>query len=99
MFVGWGGNNGTTVTGGILANKHQVQWNTKRGVSTPNFYGSLTQSSVVKIGVTGRDEVFVPFKDILPMVNPCDIAISGWDINKTNMAQALRRAEVIDYDL
>jgi myo-inositol-1-phosphate synthase len=42
MFVGWGGNNGTTVTGGILANKHKITFNTKKGVEQSNFFGSLT---------------------------------------------------------
>lgn len=32
MLVGWGGNNGTTLTGGILANKYNINWNSKRGV-------------------------------------------------------------------
>jgi myo-inositol-1-phosphate synthase len=32
MLVGWGGNNGTTVTGGILANRHGITWRTKVGV-------------------------------------------------------------------
>lgn len=32
MLVGWGGNNGTTFTGGLLANKHNITWNNKRGV-------------------------------------------------------------------
>ena len=31
MIVGLGGNNGTTVTAGILANKHGITWNTKEG--------------------------------------------------------------------
>lgn len=31
MLVGLGGNNGTTVTAGVLANKHKVTWNTKSG--------------------------------------------------------------------
>lgn len=32
-------------------------------------------------------------------MNACDIEISGWDISKTNMAEAMKRAEVFDYDL
>ena len=32
MMVGWGGNNGSTVTGTILANKLQLQWKTKTGM-------------------------------------------------------------------
>lgn len=31
MLVGWGGNNGTTLTAGILANKKKLTWNTKTG--------------------------------------------------------------------
>ena len=26
LLVGWGGNNGCTVTGGILANKNNISW-------------------------------------------------------------------------
>ena len=32
MLVGWGGNNGTTFTRGLLANKYGINWNTKEGV-------------------------------------------------------------------
>jgi myo-inositol-1-phosphate synthase len=42
MLIGWGGNNGSTVTGGVLANKHNIQWMNKKGVQTPNYYGSVT---------------------------------------------------------
>jgi myo-inositol-1-phosphate synthase len=31
MFVGWGGNNGSTITAGILANKNNISWMNKRG--------------------------------------------------------------------
>ncbi|KAM3132666.1 hypothetical protein pb186bvf_015211 [Paramecium bursaria] len=99
MLVGWGGNNGTTVTAGILANKFNIQWNTKKGLQSPNFYGSLTQSSVIKIGTTGTQEIFVPFKDVLPTVNPCDVVLGGWDISKMNLADATSRAQVLDFDL
>ena len=42
MLVGWGGNNGTTITGGILANKHNLKWFNNKGEQTPNFFGSIT---------------------------------------------------------
>lgn len=44
MLVGWGGNNGSTVTAGILANKHNIKWETKEGIKSPNYWGSLTQA-------------------------------------------------------
>jgi len=30
-MVGFGGNNGSTILGGILANKHNLTWMTKKG--------------------------------------------------------------------
>lgn len=32
MLVGWGGNNGATVTAAVLANKLGLSWRTKTGV-------------------------------------------------------------------
>ena len=57
MLVGLGGNNGTTVTGGILANKHGMTWQTKEGLRTPNYWGSLTQAATAERhrGPHGRD--------------------------------------------
>lgn len=93
MFVGWGGNNGTTVTGGIIANKHKVVFNTKKGPEQSNFYGSITQCSTVKIGVNSESqEVYVPMRDVLPMVDPCEVVIGGWDISSMNLAEATARA-------
>lgn len=51
MLVGWGGNNGTTLTAGIIANQKKLSWKTRQGVHTANWYGSMTQSSVTKVGV------------------------------------------------
>lgn len=61
MMVGWGGNNGTTITGGILANKMKITWEDKKGVHEPNFLGSLTQSSSLKIACTEKEEIFAKF--------------------------------------
>lgn len=50
MLVGLGGNNGSTFTAGILANKKQQSWETKSGMQHPNFYGSFTQSATAHVG-------------------------------------------------
>jgi len=99
MLVGWGGNNGSTVTAGVLANKHNISWTTKEGTHQPNYYGSLTQASTVRIGNSEGKEVYVPFSAVLPMVNPNDVILGGWDISKTNLADAMARGKVLDYDL
>ena len=101
MLVGIGGNNGTTITATILANRHQIQWHNKEGLQTPNYYGSLVRASTIRLGSdakTGKD-VWVPFSNVLPMVHPNDLVIGGWDINSAPLDKAMTRAKVIDYDL
>jgi myo-inositol-1-phosphate synthase len=105
MLVGWGGNNGSTVTGAVIANREGITWRTKHGIQTPNYFGSLTQSATVRLGSLyesdGRfeEDVFVPLRALLPLVNPNDLEIGGWDISSANLAEAMRRAQVLDYDL
>ena len=55
MLVGLGGNNGTTLMGGVIANKEGITWKTKEGVKAPNYWGSLTQASTCRVGsVNGK---------------------------------------------
>lgn len=97
MLVGWGGNNGSTITAALLANKLGLTWKTKTGIQQANWYGSLTQSSTVRLG-TGADgeEVHVPMSSLLPMVDPDDIVIDGWDISDYNLGDSMNRAQVLD---
>jgi myo-inositol-1-phosphate synthase len=89
MLVGLGGNNGSSFCGMVLANKHKIVWPTKHGDKEANFFGSLTQATAIRLGACGEDEVFIPFKDILPTVNPVDLALGGWDINNMNLFRYL----------
>ncbi|XP_074664832.1 inositol-3-phosphate synthase 1 [Strix aluco] len=99
MLVGWGGNNGTTVTAAVLANKLGLSWMTKTGRKKANYYGSLLQASTVCLGTGPSGDVYVPFRDLLPMVHPNDIVFDGWDISSLNLAEAMQRAEVLDWPL
>ncbi|KAI8817431.1 uncharacterized protein EV422DRAFT_224679 [Fimicolochytrium jonesii] len=100
MMVGWGGNNGSTLTASIIANRQKISWRTKEGVQTPNYYGSVTQASTLKLGVDEKgQDVFIPFSDILPMVHPNDLVLGGWDISAHNLGAAMERAQVLEYDL
>ena len=101
MLVGWGGNNGSTVTAGILANRHNLEWETREGLRSANYYGSVTMSSTVKLGThaeTGK-EINIPFRDLLPMLHPNDLVIGGWDISSMNLADAMDRAQVLEPSL
>ncbi len=43
-----------------------------------NYYGSMTQSSTTSLGLgpDGKD-VYIPIKDLLPMVDPNDVVFDG----------------------
>lgn len=99
MLVGWGGNNGSTITATILANKHNIDWPTKDGLQKPNYFGSITQASTVLLGTGPQGEVYVPMKSLLPMVDPDDLVLDGWDISSKNLADSMERARVLDYNL
>lgn len=100
MMVGWGGNNGSTVTAAILANRNKLSFETKEGLVEANYFGSITQSSTIFLGydAVGK-EIHIPMKDIVPMVNPNDLFIDGWDISSLNLADSMKRSKVLDIAL
>ncbi|KAF7193959.1 Inositol-3-phosphate synthase [Pseudocercospora fuligena] len=98
MLVGLGGNNGTTVTAGIIANRRKLTWETREGPRAANYYGSVVMSSTTKLGIdeeTGGD-VNIPLQKMLPMVHPDDLVIGGWDISGMDLAAAMDRAQVLE---
>lgn len=100
MVVGLGGNNGTTLVALTLANKHGITYETKEGVVKPNYYGLVTQSSTVQVGVDrANQDVYAPFSAIAPLASPNDFVVGGWDISGANMACAMKRAQVLDVGL
>ncbi|PPD98947.1 hypothetical protein GOBAR_DD04033 [Gossypium barbadense] len=76
-----------------------VSWATKDKVQQANYFGSLTQASTIRVGSYNGEEIYAPFKSLLPMVNPEDIVFGGWDISDMNLADAMARAKVFDIDL
>ncbi|KAJ8904595.1 hypothetical protein NDN08_001113 [Rhodosorus marinus] len=101
MMVGWGGNNGSTITASIIANRSRMSWHTKEGLQRANYYGSICMSSTVRLGYDANtnENVHVPLSSMVPLVNPDDIVIGGWDISNANLAESMKRAKVLDYDL
>eukprot|EP00536_Pseudo-nitzschia_multiseries_P006024 jgi/Psemu1/318794/estExt_fgenesh1_pm.C_1240003 len=70
------------------------------GEKKANYWGSLMMSSTVKLGNDARgNAVFTPFKNMLPMVDPSEVVWGGWDINKMNLGEGMKRSKVLDYDL
>ena len=98
MLVGWGGNNGTTVTAGIIANRRGLVFDTKEGPRPSNYYGSLVMGSTMKLGTDAEtsEEINIPFHNVLPMLHPNDLVLGGWDISGLNLAAAMDRAQVLE---
>ena len=63
------------------------------------MYGSMTQCSSMKVADSDDGEIYMRLNEVIPMVRPEDLVITGWDINSEDMASAMRRAQVFDYDL
>lgn len=100
MLVGWGGNNGSTLTAALESNRHKLSWRTKEGVQKANWFGSITQASTVLLGSDYNfKDVYLPMKDFVPMVDPDDIIVDGWDISSFNLGDAMKRAKVLDVNL
>ena len=98
MLVGWGGNNGSTVTAGIIANRRGLVWATREGERAANYYGSVVMASTMKLGndSTTSKEINIPFHKVLPMVHPNNLVIGGWDISSMDLARAMDRAAVLE---
>lgn len=100
MLIGWGGNNGSTLTASILANKHSISWMTKEGEVHSNYLGSICKSMTARIGTDAQNQpVHVPINQLIPMLDPNTIEITGWDISNMNLGDAMRRSKVLDYAL
>jgi myo-inositol-1-phosphate synthase len=104
MLVGWGGNNGSSFTAGLIANRKQLTWRTKNGDQTANFYGSLTQCVTTHVGFRKTPEgqledVYKTINELVPLVNPVDMEVSGWDISGLNIYDSAYRAQVIEPSL
>lgn len=100
MLVGWGGNNGSTLTAALEANRRQLEWRTRNGTQKSNWFGSITQASTVLIGTyENGEDAYLPMNKIIPMVNPDDIIVDGWDISSLNLAESMVRAKVLDIAL
>jgi myo-inositol-1-phosphate synthase len=57
-------------------------------------------ASTVKLGNDlNGDPVYTPMNSLLPMVDPSQVVWGGWDINRMNLGDAMKRSKVLDYDL
>jgi myo-inositol-1-phosphate synthase len=100
MLIGWGGNNGSTFTASLIANKTFTSWPTKEGEVNSNYLGSICKSMTIRLGVDENNQpVFVPMSKVIPLLDPNSLEVTGWDISNVNLGDAMRRSKVLDYAL
>jgi len=72
-------------------------------MKSANYFGSFTQSSTTRVGIRVQkdklEDVFMTIKDLVPLVNPNDIEITGWDISDMDLYDACKRAQVLEPSL
>lgn len=87
MVVGLGGANGTTLLGGVLANRHSLTWRGPKGeFRSANYNGCLTQTPPYNEKLKGLAQVSMA-------------AVGGWDVTCSKLGNALLEHQVLDYDL
>lgn len=59
----------------------------------------MTQCSTMKVAELENEEVFLPMKDVIPLLDPTELIVGGWDINDVDLGKAMKRAQVFDYEL
>ena len=56
-----------------------------QGLQTSNYFGSICQASTVNLGSGPAGDVYVPMRDLLPMVHPNDIIFDGKDVRTVQL--------------
>jgi len=95
LIVGLGGNNGTTLLAGQIANARSLSWETSAAgrVSAPCWHGCVTQLA------PRGDHGGVGFAGRYPLADAGRAAVGGWDVRPTPCGDALYANRVLEYDL
>ena len=96
LLVSFRGSNGGTVLAAVSANKFMMKWEMKQGEQSTNYFGSSPSSTFRIRQKIDFEEVYAPLKNVVPMGDPSDSAIVGWDCSSTNLADAMNRAQLFE---
>ncbi|VWU52000.1 inositol-3-phosphate synthase [Hepatocystis sp. ex Piliocolobus tephrosceles] len=100
LIVGIGGNNATTMLGGICANSKDISYIDTYDIKKPNYLGSVFLSSNLRIGYNkkNKEHSYCPIYKLVELYNPEHIIFGGWDINNMNLKDCLYRNKVFGVD-
>lgn len=66
------------------------------GKKKANYWGSICMASTVRLGNDASgNAVYVPLRNLLPMLHPDDLVIGGWDICGDDLGTAMGKASVL----
>ncbi|GAW81439.1 inositol-3-phosphate synthase [Plasmodium gonderi] len=101
LLIGIGGNNATTMLGGICANAKKLTYLNKYEMKKANYLGSVFLSSNMRLGydLKNKEHTYCPIHKLIEVYNPENITFGGWDINNLNLKDCLIRNKVFEHDL
>ncbi|SOV76762.1 inositol-3-phosphate synthase [Plasmodium reichenowi] len=101
LLVGIGGNNATTMLGGVCANAKDLTYMNKCDLKRSNYLGSVFLSSNIRLGYNEKDKehAYAPIYKLIDIYNPENIVYGGWDINNMNLKDCLVRNKVFDNEV
>jgi myo-inositol-1-phosphate synthase len=100
MIIGLAGNNGSTLTAGVLGYQKNLNWEDKNGLHEIDFLGSIYQYGSTNIGFYKDGKPYSKLlRNIIKMKKIDDLIISGWDIVNSNLYQACKNNKILDINL
>jgi myo-inositol-1-phosphate synthase len=100
MIIGLAGNNGSTLTAGVIGYQRNLNWEDKNGTHSVDFLGSLYQYGSTNIGFYQDGKPYSKLlRNIVDMKRIDDLVIGGWDIISSNLYQACKNNKIIDLNL
>ena len=100
MIIGIAGNNGSTLTAGILGYQKKLNWEDKNGIHEIDFLGSLYQYGSTNVAFYKDGKPYSKLlRNIMNMKKIDDLIIGGWDIISSNLYQSCKNNKILDIDL
>lgn len=95
MLVGLCGNNGSTLAATLLALQHDLTWIDEKGEHEIDLLGSLYGYGSIT-SPKGQPHLI---RDLVPLISPCNIVFTGWDIKSKDLYSSCVENKVLPYSI
>ncbi|KAG2554128.1 hypothetical protein PVAP13_9KG643000 [Panicum virgatum] len=94
MLVGWGGNNGSTLTAGVIANREGISWATKDKVHNMNLADAMTRAKVLDIDLQKQLRPYMESMVPLPGIYDPDFIAANQGSRANNVIKGTKKEQV-----